>query len=140
MADPQHAQGLIDTSVVIDLEHIDAKDLPQSLAVSAITIAELSAGPHATDDTEERARRQDRLQRTTTTFEALPFDDDAARAYALVYAAVVRAGRRVPGRRAFDLLIAAAAVARGLPLYTRNPSDFAGLDGVLEVVATGPTG
>ncbi len=134
MADPRHARGLIDTSVVIDLALIDAADLPGEIAVSAITMAELAAGPHATTDPAERARRQDRLQRAEATFEPLPVDIAVARAYGRVYAAVGATGRKARGRRAADLFIAATAVAAGLPLYTRNPDDFAGLSEILEVV------
>lgn len=135
MADVRHSRGLIDTSVVIDLELIDSATLPQELAVSAMTMAELAAGPHATTDTTERARRQDRLQRAEATFEPLPVDADVARAYGRVYAAVGLAGRKARGRRAVDLFIAATAVAANLPLYTRNPHDFAGLSELLDVVA-----
>jgi predicted nucleic acid-binding protein len=135
VAEPRHPRGLIDTSVVIDLELIDASDLPGEIAVSAITMAELAAGPHATADSAERARRQDRLQRAEATFEPLPVDTAVARAYGRVYAAVGAAGRKARGRRAVDLFIAATAVAAGLPLYTRNPDDFAGLSKLLEVVA-----
>ena len=135
MADPRHPRGLIDTSVVIDLELIEPGDLPLELAVSAITMAELAAGPHATADPAERARRQDRLQRAEATFEPLAVDAAVARAYGRVYAAVGGAGRKARGRRAVDLFIAATAVAAGLPLYTRNPDDFAGLSDVLEIVA-----
>lgn len=134
MAEPRHPRGLIDTSIVIDLERIDGTRLPVELAVSAITMAELAAGPHATADPTERARRQDRLQRAEATFEPLPVDAAVARAYGRVYAAVLAAGRKARGRRAVDLLVAATAVAAGLPLYTRNPDDFAGLTGVVEVV------
>jgi len=135
VADPRHRRGLIDTSVVIDLGRLDPADLPTEIAVSAVTLAELAAGPHATDDPDERARRQDRLQRTEATFESLPMDESVARAYGRVYAAVAGAGRKARGRRAFDLLIGATALAAELPLYTRNPSDFQGLDGLLEVIA-----
>lgn len=107
------------------------------IAVSAITLEELAAGPHATADRAERARRQDRLQRVEATFEPIPFDAAAARAYGRVYAAIVSAGRKARGRRAVDLLIAATAVGAELPLYTRNPADFAGLQTLLEVVAVG---
>ncbi len=134
VADMRHARGLIDTSVVIDLERIDVADLPGEVAVSAITMAELAAGPHATTDPAERARRQDRLQRAEATFEPLPVDTAVARAYGRVFAAVGAAGRKARGRRAVDLFIAATAVAAGLPLYTRNPDDFAGLSEILEVV------
>lgn len=134
MAEARHARGLIDTSVVIDFDVIDAGRLPRELAVSAITMAELAAGPHATTDAAERARRQDRLQRAEATFEPLPVDGDVARAYGRVYAAVAAAGRKARGRRAVDLFIAATAVAADLPLYTRNPADFAGLSELLEIV------
>lgn len=131
---------MIDTSVVIDLELIDPRDLPVELAVSAVTLAELAAGPHATADPEERARRQDRLQRAEATFDPVPVDATAARAYGRIYAAVIAAGRRARGRRALDLLIAATALGAGLPLYTRNPEDFSEISNLLEVVAVGRSG
>lgn len=119
---------------MIDLGQIDPVHLPSEIAISAVTLAELAAGTHATADHEERARRQDRLQRTEATFEPLPVDGAVARAYGRVYAAVAAAGRKARGRRAFDLLIAATALAGELPLYTRNPGDFQELDGLVEVV------
>lgn len=134
--EPERAQrGIIDTSVVIDLERLEASQLPIELAVSAITMAELAAGPHATDDADERARRQDRLQRAEAAFDPLPFDGEAARAYGRIYAAEVASGRKARGPRALDLLIAATACAANLPVYTRNPEDFQGLRGLVEVVA-----
>jgi predicted nucleic acid-binding protein len=135
VAESRRSQGLIDTSVVVDLGHIHADRLPIEMAVSAITMAELAAGPHATSDPDERARRQDRLQRAEATFEPLPFDVDAARAYGVVYAAVAATGRKARGARAVDLLIAATAAAAQLPLYTRNPRDFAALEGIVDIVA-----
>jgi predicted nucleic acid-binding protein len=135
VAERRYPRGLIDTSVVIDLNVLDSEDLPEELAISAITLTELAAGPHATSDPIERARRQDRLQRTEATFEALPVDAHVARAYGRVYAAVAAAGRKARGRRATDLFIAATAIAANLPLYTRNPTDFSGLDDLLAVVA-----
>lgn len=135
MAESRHARGLIDTSVLIDLELIEPADLPEQLAVSVVTMAELAAGPHATTDPAERARRQDRLQRAEATFDPLPVDAAVARAYGRVYAAVSAAGRKARGRRAMDLFIAATAVATGLPLYTRNPDDFAGLSDLLHIVS-----
>jgi predicted nucleic acid-binding protein len=125
---------LIDTSVVIGFKHLDLSDLPQQAAVSAITLAELAAGPVAAADPNERARRQVDLQYAEAAFTALPFDEGAARAYGQVYAAVVAAGRKARGRRALDLLIAATALAHGLPLYTRNPEDFSELTELIEVV------
>ena len=134
MPDPRHLRGLIDTSVLIDLDSIEAAALPAEIAVSAITMAELAAGPHATTDPSERARRQERLQRAEATFEPLPVDSAVARAYGRLYAAVAASGRKARGRRAMDLFIAATAVAAGLPLYTRNPEDFSGLAEILEIV------
>jgi predicted nucleic acid-binding protein len=138
VAERRHPQGLVDTSVVIDLGRVDPAGLPAEIAVSALTLAELAAGPHATNDPDERARRQDRLQRTETTFASLPVDEAVARAYGRIYAAVASAGRKARGRRAFDLLIAATALAAELPLYTCNPSDFQELDNFVEVVAVAP--
>lgn len=103
--------------------------------MAAITLAELAAGPHATTDPDERARRQDRLQRAEATFDAVPFDTEAARAYGRIYAAVAATGRKARGARAVDLMIAATASATGLPLYTRNPDGFQALGGLVEIVA-----
>ena len=135
MADQRHPRGLLDTSIIIVLEHIESAQLPIQSAVSAVTMAELAAGPHATNDADERARRQDRLQRAEAAFDPLPFDSEASRAYGRIYAAVVGAGRKARGARAVDLLIAATACSNGLPLYTRNPADFHALGALVEVVS-----
>lgn len=133
MPDAPPARGLIDTSVVIELDRLEPGVLPQQMAISAITLAELAAGPHATDDPIERARRQERLQLTEATFDALPFDADCARAYGRVYAETLAAGRKARGKRAVDLLIAATALAASLTLYTSNPADFTGLEALIDV-------
>jgi predicted nucleic acid-binding protein len=117
-------QGLLDTSAVIALEKIPADSLPLEPTIAAVSLAELAAGPHATDDTEERARRQDRLQRMEVLLDPLPFDAAAARAYGIIYAATRARERKPRGAGAVDLLIAATALANDLPLYTRNPADF----------------
>lgn len=135
MPEERDPRGVIDTSVVIDLERVDPSALPAELAVSAVTLAELAAGPHATNDEAERARRQERLQRAEATFDPLPLDAAAARAYGRIYAAVAGAGRKARGRRALDLLVAATTLAADLPLYTRNREDFRGLGELLDVVA-----
>ena len=126
--------ALLDTSVVIDLDRIPSTSLPQEQAICAITLAELAAGPHATDDDFERARRQDRLQRIEALMAPLPFDAEAARAYGRVYSAPRAASRKPRGARAVDLMIAAVALSRSLPLVTRNPDDFAHLAAVGLVV------
>lgn len=125
-------RGIVDTSILI--EPPAEADLPEEASVSAITLAELAAGVHATNEVRERAVRQERLQRVEATLEAIPFDSAAARAYGRVFAAVVAGGRKARGKRAVDLLIAATAAAAGLPLYTRNIDDFSGLEGVVEIV------
>ncbi len=125
---------MLDTSVIIDLEKLDPSQLPIGVAVSALTMAELAAGPHAADDPEERARRQDRLQRAEAAFDPLPFDGEAARSYGRIFASVAGTGRRARGARAVDLLIAATALAADLPLCTRNGQDLQALDDLVEVI------
>jgi predicted nucleic acid-binding protein len=126
--------GLLDTSVVIawDDPAVSAA-LPDEAAISAVTLAELTAGPHLASGGDERARRQARLQQVEATFDAIAFDAAAARSYGQVIAAVVEIGRS-HRRRIADLLIAATAHANGLPLYTRNPADFDGLGELIDVV------
>ena len=127
--------GLLDTSVVIELGHLDDVALPDKLAVSAITMAELAAGPSAASNSEERGRRQELLQRVEATFDPLPFDTESARAYGRLYGAVADAGRKARGQRALDLLIAGVALANELPLYTLNPNDFEHLGHLVDIVA-----
>lgn len=119
---------------MVALEEIDSDQLPREVAISAVTLAELAAGPYATIDADERARRQDRLQRTEASFDPLPFDADAARAYGRIYSAVVGAGRKARGARAADLLIAATALAHALPIVTRNPKDLVGVDELVSII------
>ena len=127
-------RGLLDTSVVIDHDVIDPKLLPDESAIASVTLAELAAGPHATDNSQERARRQDRLQWATATWDPLPFDEEGARAYGRMFAAARAAGQSNRSRFA-DLLIASTAVANNLPLYTRNPDDFRALNEIVRVIA-----
>ena len=131
MTDP--SRGVLDTSVLIDHDIIAAEQLPDESAITAVTLAELAAGPHATENKDERARRQDRLQWATATWDPLPFEADAARMYGRVFAAA-RAARQSSRARLADLLIASTAAANGLPLYTRNPADFAALKRIVKVV------
>lgn len=126
---------MLDTSVVIDLDKLEPTQLPIEVAVSAITMAELAAGPHATNDPDERSRRQDRLQRAEAAFDPLPFDGNAARAYGRVFASVIASGRKARGARAVDLLIVATALAADLPVYTRNGDDFRSLAGLVDVIS-----
>jgi predicted nucleic acid-binding protein len=128
------SSGLLDTSVVVDWHDPDViVALPDEMAISAITVAELAAGPQLAPNPMEAAKRQARLQEVESILEPLPFDAAAARSYGLVVAAVVREGRN-PRSRFADLLIAATAHANRLDLYTRNGEDFTGLEGLVRVV------
>ncbi|MFE3017085.1 type II toxin-antitoxin system VapC family toxin [Streptomyces sp. NPDC059256] len=138
----EHQQGLLDTNIMILRKWVDPEELPAEVAISAITLAELSAGPHEVrrneeqddyDEHAERARRMDVLQRAENEFDPIPFDAEAARIYGRVCAAVIGAGRK-PRRRVADLMIAAIAIAEELPLFTTNPDDFQGLEELLTVV------
>jgi predicted nucleic acid-binding protein len=120
---------------VLGLATTAPERLPIEAAISALTLAELAAGPHATEDPLERARRQDNLQRIEAAFQPIPFGPEAARAYGRIFAAVTVSGRTPRGARAVDLLIAATAAAEGIPLYTGNADDVAGLEGLVEVIA-----
>lgn len=131
-------RGLVDTNIVILRDRLAPVELPEEIAISAVTLAELSAGPHAVtgDDVAaraERGRRMAILQRAESEFEPIAFDAPAARIYGQLTGAV-RALGRTPRRRHADLQIAATAVANGLPLYTTNPHDFAGLEEWVTVV------
>lgn len=127
------SSGLLDTSVVIDWhDPVVIAALPDEMAISVITAAELAAGPHLAVDPVEAAKRQARLQEVESALEPIPFDAAAARSYGLVVAAVAREGRK-PKSRFADLLIAATAHASRLDLYTRNGEDFTGLEGLVRV-------
>ncbi|NLI17515.1 MAG: type II toxin-antitoxin system VapC family toxin [Actinomycetales bacterium] len=122
-------RGVLDTSTLIDLVDLDARALPDEPLITAITLAELSVGPLVALSDAERAARQAHLQQAEADFEPLPFDAAAARAFGAVASSLRRAGRK-PAARAYDALIAATAIANGLPLFTRNPEDFSGIDGL----------
>ena len=133
MTAARHQRGILDTSTVILLSRIDDPDsLPVEPAITTITLAELSVGPLVAHDDRERAARQAYLQQAEADFSPLPFDPPAARAFGQVAAALRQAGRK-PAARTYDAMIAATALANDLPIYTANPADFAGIDG-LEVI------
>ncbi len=122
--------GLLDTSTLLLLPRItDPSVLPGFPLISAITLAEISVGPLVTDDEAERARRMAQVQQAEADFDPLAFDAAAARAFGQVASSLRRSGRK-PAARALDALIAATAIANGLPLYTCDPDDFAGIEGL----------
>ena len=131
-------RGVLDTNTVILLDRLgDASALPEHPEITTITLAELSVGPLVTDDQRERAVRQAHLQLAESSFRALPFDAAAARRFGWVAANLRQAGRK-PAARAYDALIAAIALANDLPLYTVNPADFQGIDGLTLRTVTHP--
>jgi tRNA(fMet)-specific endonuclease VapC len=133
----RHASGLLDTSVIIALERLGSStELPVNGLVSTISLAELSVGPLVADEN-ERAARLARLQWLESDFEALPFDSQSARAFGSVAASLRRRGRKTSART-YDAMIAAIAIANGLPVYTCNPRDFQGIDGLVVVPVPSP--
>ena len=130
----QALRGLLDTSTLILLPRIDdPAGLPDEPLISTITLAELTVGPLVASSDHERVARQAHLQQAEADFDPLPFDARSARAFGAV-AVSLRRSRRKRRARAFDALIAAVALANDLPIYSANPDDFAGIDG-LEVLA-----
>ena len=129
----RYLRGLADTNTLIYLERLATDRLPAELLISTVSLAELSAGVHATEDAAERSRRILRVQRVGATFTPLPFDVEAARQYGVIAAQVISIGRKPRGRIA-DLMIAGIAAANRLPLFTTNPADFQGLESVVAVV------
>lgn len=123
------SRGILDTSTVILLGQLVASDLPDEPVITSVTLAELSVGPLVAKDEHERAARQARLQQAEADFEPLPFDAQAARSFGSVAASLRLSGRKVQAR-AFDAMIAATAIANDLPVYTVNPTDFAGIVGL----------
>jgi predicted nucleic acid-binding protein len=128
-----HDAAVVDTSIIAALKFYGPSELPDTILITAVTLGELSFGPHATDDPAKRAGRVAVLQRVEATFDPLPYDQGAARLYGQICAAVRVAGRE-PRERASDLMIAATAASNQLPLYTANPDDFKGAEGFVEVV------
>lgn len=127
-------RGILDTSTVILLQRLeDASVLPAEPLITTVTLAELAAGSLVAEEESERAMRQAHLQQAEADFVPLPFDDGAARAVGGVAASLRRGGRKAAART-YDAMIAATALANDLPVYTCNPDDFSGIDG-LEVIA-----
>ncbi|MBE1590907.1 type II toxin-antitoxin system VapC family toxin [Nonomuraea angiospora] len=129
----RHSAGVIDTRVYIDLTELSPADLPAYPELTAITLAELHQGVAMAKDQATRAARMEKLGAAVTDFEPLPFDADAAARYGSLVALTL-AAKRDPRPRRMDLMIAAVASSRGLPLFTRNTDDFVGLESLVTVV------
>jgi tRNA(fMet)-specific endonuclease VapC len=130
--------GLLDTSAVILLSRLrDASVLPVHPLISAITLAELTVGPLIATTETERVARQAHLQQAEADFEPLPFDAPAARAFGRVAASLRRSGRKTAAP-AYDAMIAAIAIANELPVFTANPDEFVGIEGLTVVTVSTP--
>lgn len=127
------ASGVLDTCAYIDLDVVDSAALPAIPEITAITLAELHQGVAMAKDPATRAARMEKLSAAVSDFDSLPFDGVAAARYGTLVALAMAAGRH-PRPRRMDLMIAAIASTRSLPLYTRNAEDFKGLDGAVTVV------
>ncbi|MBK1788536.1 type II toxin-antitoxin system VapC family toxin [Prauserella sp. ASG 168] len=125
---------MLDTCTYIDLGLLDPAALPTVPELTAITIAELHQGVATAQDAVVRAARNEKLGAAIVDFVPLPFDSDAAARYGTLVALVIAANRD-PRPRRMDLMIAAIASSRGLPLYTRNAGTFQGLGGMIEIIA-----
>jgi tRNA(fMet)-specific endonuclease VapC len=125
-----YRRGVLDTNLLILLRSIDDPTLlPDEPLITAVTLAELSVGPLLASTDEERAARQAHVQQAEGDFDPLPFDAAAARAFGRVAAGLRRSGRK-PAARTYAAMIAATAIANGLPIFTANAADFTGIEGL----------
>lgn len=132
------SRGILDTSTVILLQRIaDASALPVEPLITAVTLAELAVGPLVAEEESERATRQAHLQQAEADFTPLAFDADSARAFGRVAASFRRSGRKAAART-YDAMIAATALANDLPVYTCNPNDFSGIEGLKVIAVPAP--
>ena len=123
-------KGILDTNALVLLGRItDTNALPDEPLITAITLAELSVGPLVATDERARANRQTLLQATEASFDPLPFNTAAARAFGSVASSLRQSGR-TPAARAYDALIAAIAISNDLPIHTCSPRDFSGIEGL----------
>jgi toxin FitB len=89
-----------------------------------VSYAELHFGVHAAPDDSSRLARQHRLTLIQSVYgHGIAFTDDTAHHYGLLCGRV-RAQGRSPRGRAMDVMIAATALALGVPLVTRNTDDI----------------
>ena len=119
--------ALLDTSVLI----AGVPDDVDGVAISVITVAELTFGVRRAADVAVRAVRKARLATVLEFLEPIPVSVDVAAAWADLATLAAERGRQ-PRRRAMDLLIAATAHVHGLTLLTRDP-DLLWLEDVLDV-------
>jgi predicted nucleic acid-binding protein len=129
---PRHALALLDTSCVIDFPE-QLEQLAEAAAVSTLTIAELAYGIHH-DDPLVAAAREARYRDVLNEFDPVPYSARAAHLYGAIATSVRRSGRN-PRPRRIDLMLASVAAELGAVLLTANPTDFAGVGDIVEVIA-----
>ena len=133
MTAARSTSGVLDTCTYVDLGTLDPAVLPVEPELTAVTMAELHQGVAMARDPAVRARRTEKLAAAILDFAPLPFDGDAAARFGSLVALTIAANRS-PRPRSLDLMIAAIASSRSLPLYTRNRADFVGLESLVDVV------
>jgi tRNA(fMet)-specific endonuclease VapC len=126
--------ALIDSSILIDaergsldLEQLLSESAETELAISAVTAAELLHGVHRASKTRHKAQREAFVERLLEVWPVLPFDLTAARIHARIWAELAAKGVSIG---AYDLVIAATALANGLALVTRDKRSFPKVPGL----------
>jgi tRNA(fMet)-specific endonuclease VapC len=119
---------LIDTSVFIaaerrhlDLDAVLAAHAHEPVALAAITASELLHGLHRAVTSAQRSSREAFVEYVLATLPVIPFDLVAARIHARLWAELASQGLTVG---AHDLLIAATALGRGVPVASRDTRSF----------------
>jgi predicted nucleic acid-binding protein len=120
------SRAVLDTSVLITREQARSleRPLPDDVAVSVVSIAELELGVLMARDAGARGRRLRTLTEVRSLAGALPIDERTASTYAQLAANVLAEGRKP---RIHDTWIAATALANGAEVWTQDAdfSDFA---------------
>ncbi len=123
--------AIADTSVFVAWESgrsMDRDRVPERIAVSMITVGELRAGVLAAADSDARQRRLQSLV-AALELDPIPIDLRIAEAWAHLFVALGRTGKRVPIN---DSWIAATAIALGVPLVTQD-RDYSAVPGLVVV-------
>src|SRR2546423_11645457 len=115
----RYESGVLDTCAYIDLDQLAPESLPVVPEITAITMAELHQGVAMARNAITRAARTELLGAAIVDFDPLSFDGEAATRYGTLVALTIEAKRNPKPRRP-DLMIAAIASSRDLPLFTRN--------------------
>lgn len=120
------SRAVLDTSVLVAREQGRSleRSLPEDVAVSVVSIAELELGVLMARDAGTRGQRLRTVTAVRSLAAALPIDERTASAYAQLAANVLGEGRKP---RVHDTWIAATALANDAEVWTQDAdfSDFA---------------